>query len=277
MKGFRKALVLSFTGTALLAAAVGLYYAIHSPLFVLQVVEVNDMPENAPVDSQVITNLAAVPTGMVNLFDLDLKPIEKRIMTNSWIKEVRLQKRFPQTLSIAVTFREPQAMMQTHDGTLAYVDDEGKAFGEVNLRLHADLPMVSGFSREPATRVQDALKLIKAWENSPAQKHAQISSVTWDQDRGFRVAALYTMKPETLTLPKAKKGQKKGASPAPAPKSFVRGRTMIDFGQEVDAQLDSQLVRLSDVLKYLSGHSIRAHQIWADAGKKIVVKTARGS
>ena len=46
-----------------------------SPMFILQVVEVADQPESAPVDAQTISDLAALPVGRINLFDLDLKPV----------------------------------------------------------------------------------------------------------------------------------------------------------------------------------------------------------
>ena len=79
-------------------------------MFLLQVIELSDLPEAAPVDAQAITQLAALPVGQVNLFDLDLKPVEERILSHPWIREVRLEKHFPQTLSISVVFREPQAL-----------------------------------------------------------------------------------------------------------------------------------------------------------------------
>jgi hypothetical protein len=46
---------------------------------------------------------------------------------------------------------------------------------------------------------------------------------------------------------------------------------------QTNSQNDLQLERVGHVLEYLSDNGVNALQIWADAGKKIVVKTARGS
>jgi hypothetical protein len=255
----RKVLICVLSTTALVSAGYGVYRAAHSPLFLVQVVEVADQPDNAPVDAQAINWLAAVPVGQVNLFELDLQSIERRILTNAWIREVRLQKHFPQTLSIAVTFREPRALVQATNGGLEYVDATGKIFGKVDLRLQPDYPMLTGFSNESNGRLLEALKILEGWENSSLSKLSQVSTLSWDSNRGYRATVTYRLQ-----------------QPHP-PLQQTWGRAMVDLGSELDELNDSQFARLSHVFTYLSTNSIAARQIWADAGKKIVVKTARGS
>jgi hypothetical protein len=221
-------------------------------MFLLQVVEVADQPEKAPVDAQTISELAAVPVGQVNLFDLDLAPIEARVLTNPWIREVKLQKHFPQTLSISVSYREPQALLQDGNGFLSYLDTDGNSFGEVDLKYQPDLPIVvSNLSK--AAHTFDSLKLIRAWGESDLSAAAQISSLQWDQEQGYRVLVSY-------------------------PLATGRGRAWVDLGQDLDANGGvDHLQRLSRVFRYLSTKSIAARHIWADSGKKIVVRTAQGS
>ena len=278
MSGLRKKLVMGFTAASVAAATVGVYSALHSSLFLVQVVEVNDQTDDAPVDSQTISQLAAVPTGMVNLFDLDLRAVEQRILTNPWIREVRLQKRFPQTLSIAVTYREPKALMQNPDGTLSYVDVDGKAFGQVNLKFRSDLPLLTGFHAQPQKQTVDALRIASALEASASSAGAILSSLEWDRERGYRALISYPMAPKAAPKSQpAKAGRGVAKAPAASP---VRswGRAAVDLGQDFDSRTsDTQLGRLSEVLKYLGANSIPAQQIWADAEKKIVVKTIHGS
>ena len=255
MKAFRKFFVISFSVVAVCAMLWGVRLAIHSSLFLVQVVEVADQPDQAPVDAQVIADLADVKTGEVNLFDLDLREIERRILTNVWIKEVKLTKSFPQTLSIGVVFKEPKALQQQEDGNLSYVDQEGNIFGQVNLSYQPDLPILSGFSSD---RLPQALKFIDAWErfNSENGKNLglQLSSLDWDFERGLRALVIYPLKSHPT----------------------LKGRTMVELGQDIDGQ-PLQFKRLSEVFGYLSVNSISSRQVFADAGKKIVVKTARGS
>ncbi len=249
----KRAATLGLSLAALASAAFGLRHAMRAPMFTLEVGEVTDINDGAPVDAQEVLNLAALPVGKVSLFDLSLDPIEKRILTQPWIKEVRLQKRFPQTLSISVTFREPRALIQNDNGSLAYVDKDGQIFGQVSLAQHSDLPLIAASA---SGHIQEALNVIRVWELSPLSKKAPISTLQWDSERGFHVLVSYPIE----------EGR--------------HGRTYVDLGHEIDASVDSentQFSRLVRVFSYLSAHRLAARQIWADAGKKIVVKTAHGS
>lgn len=254
MADFRKSFVLWVSIMALGAAGWGARRAMRSPMFTLQVIEVGDQNMaggEMPVTPQTITDLAALPVGSVNLFDLDLAPVEARILSNPWIRAVRLQKSFPQTLSISVVFREPQALFQAENGALSYVDANGKIFGRVNLMFQPDLPVIA---HGDAAQIQAALKLIAAWQASVLGKNAQISTLHWDQERGFRALVTYSMA---------------GVNSS--------GRAWVDLGQEFDAPDSAQFKRLSRVFQYLGTNHVNARQIWADAGKKIVVRTSRGS
>jgi len=256
MRDLKRALVICFTTAVMLGSAISLYIAVHSSLFLVQVVEVADQPENAPVDAQTITQLAAVPTGEANLFELDLKEVENRILANQWIREVRLQKRFPQTLSVAVIFREPKALFQGPDGVLSYIDFDGKPFGRLNLQFISDLPLLSGFSTDlqDQSKIKNALQILNSWEESSLNSVAELSTLSWDSQYGYRALISYSLG-----------------------KSQSHVRVTVDLGQEVDADSASQLQRLSRVIHYLSLHSMNVRQIFADVGKKIVVKTSRGS
>jgi hypothetical protein len=260
MVSIRKVLIFSSSLAALSLIGWGAHRAIRSPMFILQVVEIADQAENAPVDAQTISDLAALPVGTINLFDLDLKPVEARILTNPWIREVNLQKHFPQTLSIAIVYREPQALMQSESGALSYVDVVGKSFGQVNLMFQPDLPVISPSA---APHIQEALKLLRAWDSSELSKAAQISMLQWDAERGFRVLVTYLLEP-------AATGAASGGAPA-------HGRTLVDLGQELDGNSEAQFQRLFRVFRYLSSNRVAARQVWADSGKKIVVRTSHGS
>ena len=73
---------------------------------------------------------------------------------------MKLQKRFPQTLSITAIFREPKAILAAENGTLAYVDSDGKVFGKVNLLSESDLPMFHGFDSENQAELATALQFV---------------------------------------------------------------------------------------------------------------------
>jgi hypothetical protein len=239
------------------ASAMGVRAAIHSPLFLVRVVEVGDLSEGAPVDAQSLSALAAIPLGSASLFELDLAAVEARLMRHPWVKAVHLEKRFPQTVSVSVEFREPRALAQLDGGSLAYLDSEGKAFARVDTALARDLPVLEGFGpslrRSDRSRILHALQLLDLWSKSGLEQQALLSSLTFEEDRGYRALITYTLKG----------GQKR--------------RVKVDLGHEIDADADAQFGRLRQVLRYLADNGIPARQILTDTGKKIVVKITRGS
>jgi cell division septal protein FtsQ len=269
-----KAVVIVLSSAAVLAVTVGVYRAIHSPLFTVQVVEVTDQVSTAqaqavspdpnswvqpwtPVDPQIITDLAAVPVGQANLFDLDLSRIEKRILENDWVREVRLQKRFPQTLSITTVFREPKAVIQLDTGALSYVDAEGKVFGKVSLEGPKNLPILTHVDCDDPVQLKSLLTLLNKWEASPISKFARIESMNEDAEKGYRLMISYVLDTQS---------------------SHILVHARVDMGHEASTDEEkAQFTRLTQVLDYLHAHSISARQIFADSGKKIVVKTAHGS
>lgn len=253
--------------SVLLAAGYGVRQAMRSPQFLVRVVEVADLPDDAPIDSQAIVELAKVSIGRENLFQLDLDAIEKRMIAHPWVREVRLQKRFPQTLSITVDFREPQAVFQGPKGELSYVDRDGTVFSRLDLSRKQDLPLLNGFPDPSTPAGQDQLKqalfVLRSWEQAPLAMVAQISSLAYDSDRGIRAVVAYSLQ----------RTQQLEGVPLPGGK----GRAIVDLGSDFEVDFDGQLTRLNSVFKYLSGNGILARQVFADAGKKIVVKIARGS
>ena len=254
-KNLHRALIVVSSVLVLGALAFGLREALRSPMFLVRVVEIADQPEHSPVDAQTLTALAAIPIGVTNLFEVDLKAIEGKILTNEWVREVSIQKRFPQTVSISVTYREPRALMQLESGQLSYVDGDGKVFGRVNLMFQPDLPILTGLAHSavPQTsQIREALRVVALWENFDRKRKSQLSSLHWDEERGFRALVSYRL-------------------------NTGYSKTMVQLGSDTRADLEPQFQRLERVFEYLEKNSIAARQVFADAGKKIVVKTARGS
>lgn len=258
----KTALAAAFCGSALLACALGVRAAMRSPLFLIQIVEVSGADEpDIPLDAEEISRLARIPVGTQNLFELDLAAVERRVLEHPWVREVRLQKRFPQTVAVVVTAREPRAILQRSDGTLAYLDTDGQGFGRVDLSVRPDLPVISGLDAvADRQKIFEALELALAWGRGALDELAPVSSVDYHPERGFRAWVSYGLGNVNFSTVTRK------------------ARTSVELGLGVERiELEARLARLQGVFGYLSLHSIPAQQIRAEPGKKIVVKIARGS
>ncbi len=260
----RKFLVTSLLVASLGILGFGMVGAMKSEAFLVRNIEVKSTksPPGLLMGQSDIIHMTAIPLGRVSLFTLDLRTIENRLLQNEWIQSVRLEKKFANTLLISVTYRNPIALIQKSKGELAYVDSEGQIFGSAGSIGVSDLPLISGINLENTDRLKKAIELAKLWEDSKLGSVALVSTIHWDPDRGFRMLVSYPRK----------KGQSISAVELDS-----RIRTFVDIGHEVDVGLETKLVHISDVIHYLSSNSIAVRQIWADVGKKIVVKMVHGT
>ncbi len=246
--------------TAVIAIFCGIFGVANSDLFTVRVVEVVDLggaPADdstaihklTPLDTQQILEIAQVPTESTNLFSLKLSGIERRLLAHPWIKGTTISKHFPQTVSISVVFREPVAIAQNSDGALYYIDSDGTAFAPLNLKSNSDLPVLVNF---PAEQMVSALRFLQSWSSLGLDSKSRVSSLEWDSEKGLQVMATY-----------------------PLPQS--PGRVRVELGRSFTTDPEAQLGRLREVLLYLTKNGIRARQVFADLGKKIVVRIARSS
>lgn len=238
--------------SAVLAFAVwAMTQAVQSPLFTLKVVEVSGTDENAPVTADDLIQVASVPVDRINLFSLDLDPIEKRILTHPWIRKVHLEKQFPQTLLIIPEFREVKAVIVSPQGKFSYVDSTGAVFGKVKSSTAAGFPVFSAriYQGGPET-IQRCLALILAFEQRVGEM-GRIESIDDEGPRGLQGWISYPYKADRMRA------------------------QMIFPGKEENGGFETSLNRVRLVLKHLSERQISVGQIWADLGKKIVVKIAR--
>ncbi|MBL7714925.1 MAG: FtsQ-type POTRA domain-containing protein [Bdellovibrionales bacterium] len=221
--------------------------AVQSPLFTLKVVEVSGTGEDSPVTADELIQVAAVPVDRINLFSLDLDPIEKRLLTHPWIRKVHLEKQFPQTLVIVPEFREVKAVIISMQGKVSYVDATGTVFGRVKSGSAGGFPVFSARIHQGGTDlIRRCLGLIEAFEQQVGQV-ARIESLEEEGPRGIQGWISYPLQSD-------------------------RARAQVIFPSQ-DSLADLGKVR--SVVKYLSERQISVSQIWADLGKKIVVKIAR--
>ncbi|MEK6580148.1 MAG: hypothetical protein AABZ55_13050, partial [Bdellovibrionota bacterium] len=78
MQRVKKFLTFGFLILAFGSIASAVVVSMHSSLFIVHAVEVEDQPEDSPMSASDIISLASVPIGKLNLFQLNLKQVESR-------------------------------------------------------------------------------------------------------------------------------------------------------------------------------------------------------
>lgn len=94
-----------------------------------------------------------------NILKLDLKTLEKNVLSHPWVKSARLRKILPSTLEISIEERQPLILVKTPAETLL-VDEEGVILEKESLEAQPALPWV--FIPTGAARLTpDDLALVK--------------------------------------------------------------------------------------------------------------------
>jgi cell division protein FtsQ len=81
-----------------------------------------------------------------NIFDLDLDMIGGKIEENPWVASARVERVFPNEVTIRIEERQPQAIVRL--GTLYYVDVYGEIFKMLDAGDRLDYPLISGIDRQ---------------------------------------------------------------------------------------------------------------------------------
>src|SRR3989338_3089369 len=144
------------------AAVYGVLQAMRSDLFLIRAVEVEPIaeakgaPAGIPLTREIVRELAGVEPGKDNLFELDLGDVDARILSYPWVRDVRLEKKFPATFSIRAEARVPVAALRDDRGSLSYVSSDGAVFAPFDFRIRGDLPMLAGMGIGEAEEIRDA-------------------------------------------------------------------------------------------------------------------------
>lgn len=262
-KKIRLAIAGSFAVITLLAVGVCIHFGMKSDIFNIENVEIvqdahcldeSQAPKRQnPVELETLRSLVGVQAGRTNLFSVDIQEIERRLLAHPWIASVRIDKIFPRNLRVMVEFREPRAILQSGNGQLTYVDQNGNIFDELNLSGDSDLPVILISSVEKNGNYLKYIEFIEQWNRSSLSQNVELSQLEWSEAHGLRALIKYPLLKEKMNV-----------------------RTVVQLGQTVDEwkrdEIQSKLSRLAKVFLHLSTKSIPAKGVMFAFDKKIVVK-----
>lgn len=80
-------------------------------------------------------------------FSIDEAAVQNRLKALPWVKSAKVEKRFPDTLAVDLTVRQPLALSLVGGAVLA-IDDQGLVFDVRTDAQGLDLPVISGITFE---------------------------------------------------------------------------------------------------------------------------------
>jgi cell division protein FtsQ len=139
--------VAAVVGTSLLVAASAHRYALTSPRFSVKNLVVSG---SARFREGEVRELAGIQPG-ANIFSLDPRALETRLLQNPWIAAARVNRKLPSTLEVEVKQRDAVAITAVGE-RLYLVSKEGEPFKQVESGDPVDLPIVTGLHAENLQR-----------------------------------------------------------------------------------------------------------------------------
>ena len=149
-----------------------------------------DITDTRHLTKEEILGLAGVEPGKA-LLRMNLKLMGEHILQNPWVETVRINRYFPDAVSIAITERVPVAIVNM--GFIYYLDKKGTVFKVLNQGDKLDYPVVTGFSEEElgsdpkGTReaLEATCNLLKILHEKGAFILADVSEIHYDKGYGF--------------------------------------------------------------------------------------------
>jgi cell division protein FtsQ len=129
--------------TSVAVAASAHRYALTSPRFALEKIELSGA-ERFGIDD--VKRLGGVSAGD-NLFALDTRAVEAKLLQNPWIASARVARRLPSVLEVGLIERKARAVALIGDH-LYLVSKQGEPFKELEAKDPVDLPVITGMKAE---------------------------------------------------------------------------------------------------------------------------------
>ncbi len=179
------ALVLLLIGGAALAGRT----ILHSGFFGVESVRVENFSR---LEQDEVIGLSDIRPG-VNIFDLDLEMIGRKIEENPWVAKAEVRRVFPREVVIRLTERQPRAIINL--GYLYYVDGGGEIFKVLAAADRLDYPAITGLDRRALLEnpgdsqrlLREAMALLDELERRRVFNLKEVSEVHLDPADGLRL------------------------------------------------------------------------------------------
>ncbi len=182
------ALAILLVGAAFLAGRT----VFHSDYFAIAAIRVEHLQRLQEDD---VVGLSDIRPG-VNIFDLDLEAIGRKIAENPWVAAAEVRRVFPREVVISVHEREPRAIINL--GYLYYVDGDGEIFKVLSGEDRLNYPALTGIDRkflldnpgEAHALLRDAMNLLAELAGRRVFTLDEISEVHLDREEGLSIHTL---------------------------------------------------------------------------------------
>ncbi len=143
---------------------------------------------NRIVEANELFQLAQVKRGSL-IYDIDLKAIQRNLLSQCYIKEATVERNLPSTIQLSVVERTPIVLVNTSD--VVYLDEDGIILPHSISKELFDLPVLSGVNLAGTLsfgntirdlRALEALQVLQAAKSVNSELYHLISEIQIQSD-----------------------------------------------------------------------------------------------
>lgn len=173
------------------------------------------------------------------IWEVDLRDLRASIVQDEWIKDIMISRRLPNEVHVSVRPKNAALILVEKQDKFIPITEEGEMLGALDAGALPDVPLLRGeiFSKD-ASRRESAVKFVRSLREEGLLSRHNVSEISWSREDGYVLMLLQ-------------------------PKVEVR------LGDE---HIDLKVMRVGQVLNYLSANSLKGRVIDASFSKKVLVR-----
>lgn len=227
-------------------------------MFLLRVVELEDFEETTYLTEEEIIKKFDGVLNAESLIAIDLVPLRARLIEHTWIKDVEITKRFPQTISVKVEVEKPAFLYKKASSAPEFLDFNGRVIGPYEPKYKETVPLLVSDNEIGLKRLID---WYQTWTTGPMAARASVHEIKWADQKKIRVIYEY-------------QSNKNDANSRRVRTDY----TAVEYLAEMEpAAWLEQDQRLNTVFEYLKNNRVTPKKILTGVDKKIVVRMEPGS
>lgn len=158
IRGFRKGKYGIILLILFLCIILTSYFLLYTDHFKIGIIEVYG---NEHVSKEEIIRLSNFNIGM-NIFKFNREKVEENIKKNSFIKDVKIERKLPDTIHILITEREITSIVSYKDGTFLYLDEDGVVMDDRETLNSYNKPIITGLENV-SFAMGNPIKITPSW------------------------------------------------------------------------------------------------------------------
>lgn len=176
---------------------------------------------------------------MKKIWEVDIRAMKSSLARDEWVKDVTISRTLPNGVKVKIEPKSTALILIGAKGELLPIAEDGARLGALPADAIPDVPLLRGeiFSNDFEKRKQ-AIAFVSELPTTGLMSRRNVSEIIWSKDDGYSVM---------LMQPKVE----------------------VKFGEEA---LSMKVLRVTQVLNYMSAHELKGRVIDASFSKKVLVR-----